>query len=83
MRMKNRFHVNGFAFSLSLQFRARFFLRILGFNDAQTSTATLNVLPQGAHTIGLCSRLLFYSKCTGFTVCFTYSDISITMYINQ
>ena len=26
---------------------------------------------QGAHTICLCSRLL-YSKCTGFTVCFTY-----------
>ena len=28
-------------------------------------------------------RLLFYSKCTGFTVCFTYSDVSLTMYINQ
>ena len=41
------------------------------------------VSSQGAHTIGLCSRLLFYSKCTGFTVCFTYSDISLTMYINQ
>ena len=41
------------------------------------------VSPQGTHTIGLCSRLLFYSKCTGFTVCFTYSDISLTMYINQ
>ena len=38
--------------------------------------------PQGAHTICLCSRLLFYSKFTGFTVCFTYSDISLTMYIN-
>ena len=37
----------------------------------------------GAHTICLCSRLLFYSKCTGFTVCFTYSDISLTMYVNQ
>ena len=41
------------------------------------------VQPQGAHTICLCSRLLFYSKCTGFTVCFTYSGISLTMYINQ
>ena len=39
--------------------------------------------PQGAHTMCLCSRLLLYSKCTGFTVCFTYSDISLTMYINQ
>ena len=39
--------------------------------------------PQGAHTICLCSRLLFYSKCTRFTVCFSYSDISLTMYINQ
>ena len=34
-------------------------------------------------TICLCSRLLFYSKCTGFTVCLTYTDISLTMYINQ
>ena len=39
--------------------------------------------PQGTHTIGLCIRLLFYSKCTGFTVCFTYGDISLTMHINQ
>ena len=39
------------------------------------------IRPQGAHTICLYSRLLFYSKCTGFTVCFTYSDISLTMYI--
>ena len=30
------------------------------------------VSPQGAHTICLCSRLLNYAKCTGFTVCFTY-----------
>ena len=41
------------------------------------------VHPQGAHTICLCSRLLFYSKCTGFTVCFAYSDISLTLYTNQ
>ena len=34
--------------------------------------------PQGTHTICLCSRLLFYSKCTGFTVCFTYREISLT-----
>ena len=27
-----------------------------------------------------CSRLLFYSKCSGFTVCFTYSDVSLSMY---
>ena len=43
----------------------------------------VNVTSQGAHTICLCSRLLFYTKCTGFTVCFSYSDISLTMYINQ
>ena len=42
-----------------------------------------NDLPQGAHTICLCSRLLFYSKCTRFTVCLTYSHISLTVYINQ
>ena len=35
----------------------------------------------GAQTICLCSRLLFYSKCTGFTVCLTYSYISLIMYI--
>ena len=29
------------------------------------------------------ARLLFYSKCSGFTVCLTYSDMSLTMYINQ
>ena len=31
----------------------------------------------------VCNRLLFYSKCAGFTVCFTYSDISLSMCINQ
>ena len=25
----------------------------------------------------VCNRLLFYSKCTGFTICFTYNDISL------
>ena len=29
------------------------------------------------HTICLCSQLLFYSKCTGFTICFTFSNISV------
>ena len=38
---------------------------------------------QGARTICLGSRLLFYSKCTRFTVCLTYSHISLTVYINQ
>ena len=31
----------------------------------------------------MCSRLLFCRKCTGFTVCFNYSDISLGMYTNQ
>ena len=48
-----------------------------------SNNATDPVEPQGAHTMCLCSRLLLYSKCTGFTVCFTYSDVSLTMYINQ
>ena len=26
---------------------------------------------------------IFYRKCAGFTVCFTYNDISLSMYINQ
>ena len=40
-------------------------------------------LPLGAHTICVCNRLLFYSKCTGFTVCLTHSDMSLSMRINQ
>ena len=36
----------------------------------QHQRITLNAMSaQGAHTICLCSRLLFYSKCTEFTVC--------------
>ena len=35
---------------------------------------------QGTHTMCVSIRLLFYSKCTGFTVCFTYNDISPSMY---
>ena len=31
---------------------------------------------QRAHTMCLCSPLLFYSKCTGFTVCFYYMEQS-------
>ena len=38
---------------------------------------------RGTHTICLGSRLLFYSKCTRFTVCLTYTHISLTVYINQ
>ena len=41
------------------------------------------VCAQGTHTIYLGSRLLFYSKCTRFTVCLTYSHISLTVYISQ
>ena len=38
---------------------------------------------RGTHTICLGSRLLFYSKCTRFTVCLTYSHISLTVYIKK
>ena len=34
------------------------------------------------HNVRVC-QLLFYGKCTGFTVCFSYSDISLSMSINQ
>ena len=34
---------------------------------------------EGAHTMCVCNR----SKCAGFTVCFTYSNISLSMSINQ
>ena len=40
-------------------------------------------IPQGAHTMCVCNRLLFYSKCTGFIICFTYDHTSLSMYINQ
>ena len=30
--------------------------------------------PKGAHTTPVCNRLLFYSKCIGFTICLIYSD---------
>ena len=64
---------------------------LIGLYTAMTSfqrfRAILPVLAQGAHTICLGSRLLFYtlfySKCTRFTVCLTYSHISLTVYINQ
>ena len=35
------------------------------------------------HNLPVCNRLLFYSKCTVFTVCFIYSDISPSMYWNH
>ena len=69
--------------------RETFSLFFLGFSQhmkykcSQPGTKPQGTKPQGAHTICLCSRLLFYSKCTRFTVCFTYSDISLNMYINQ
>ena len=53
------------------------------FNNPISDCSSLRVTPQGAHTICLCSRLLFYSKCTRFTVCLTYSEISLTTYRNQ
>ena len=34
---------------------------------------------EGAHTMCVCNR----SKCAGFTVCFTYSNISLSMSMNQ
>ena len=53
--------------------------------------------PQGTHSMCVCvcvcgcvcvcecvcKRLLFCSKCTGFTVRLTFNDISLSMYINQ
>ena len=42
----------------------------------------VNQYDRRAPTQCVCDRLLFYGKCTGFTVCFTYNDISFSMYIN-
>ena len=43
----------------------------------------LHVLLQGAHTMCVCNQSLFCSKWTGFPVCITYNDISLSMYINR
>ena len=53
-----------------------------GASHSYASSTFVNLTTGGPHN-RMCSRLLFYSKCTGFTVCFTYSDISLTMYVNQ
>ena len=57
--------------------------RIHSLTISEEKEKLLAVYAQGAHTICVCFRLLFYSTCTGFTVCFTYSDISLSMCINQ
>ena len=40
---------------------------------------------QGAHTMCVCIRLLFYSKCTGFTAFASPITIyrALSMYVNQ
>ena len=57
-------------------------LPLLHDHDAIAHVRCISIGTGGPHN-RLCNRLLFYSKCTGFNVCFTYSDISLTMYINQ
>ena len=61
-------------------------------NQQKTSTAEspcsraifpLQLWHRDPHNLCVCSRLLFYSKCTGFAICLTDSDISPSMYINQ
>ena len=54
-----------------------------GVEKGQPLCRNLEVFSQGAHTMCVRSRLLFYSKCTGFTVCFTYNDIWLSMYIKS
>ena len=56
--------------------RSRVFRKIL-------LLSRVNQFNHRAPTQCVCNRLLFYSKCTGFTVCFTYNDISLSVYINQ
>ena len=72
---------NDFFESQSVKLRRHLFCRLGILKQFLCSPRLAS--PQGAHTICLRSRLLFYSKCSGFTVCFTYSDMSLTMYINQ
>ena len=49
--------------------------------DRVTIWRTRRHTPKGAHTTCECDRLLFYSKCIGFTICLIYSDK--LMYITQ
>ena len=49
--------------------------------DRVTIWRTRRHTPKGAHTTCVCNRLLFYSKCIGFTICLIYSDK--LMYITQ
>ena len=42
--------------------------------DRVTIWRTKRHTPKGAHTTCECNRLLFYSKCIGFTICLVYSD---------
>ena len=49
--------------------------------DRVTIWRTRRHTPKTAHTICVCNRLLFYSKCIGFTICLIYSDK--LMYITQ
>ena len=43
----------------------------------------VNLCTDSPRNVCVCNRLLFYSNCTGFTICFTYNDISLSMYRNQ
>ena len=54
------------------------------FSNIETQQVVLfllfRVITQGTHSICMCSGLLFYYKCSGFTLC--YSDISLRLRAN-
>ena len=37
----------------------------------------------GGHTTCVCDWCYFIAKCSGFTICLTHSDISLSMYVSQ
>ena len=43
----------------------------------------VNLCTGSPRNVCVFNRLLFYSNCTGFTFCFTYNGISLSMYRNQ
>ena len=51
--------------------------------DLFLESASVKGFARAVHTMCVCNRLLFPGKCGGFTIWFTYNDISLSMFINQ
>ena len=56
---------------------------VLSLKSKNRHSAVERFLSSLPADMSLHKPMLFYSKCTGYTVCLTHSDISLSMYINQ